>query len=137
MSQDSTEKSVFVQGMRDLGARRTPRRLYRRPMGLLVAGHYEVFEGRTLSEGGVSLQLHAKGEKNPKMKPEELPPGSHVAVTLILPSGSSFILRGEVVYHNDETAGHLVGIKFESVPLQQRREIRNYVSSKQAGEADL
>lgn len=118
--------------------RRTPRRAYRRPVGVLVGGHYEVLEGRSLSEGGVSVLLGDAGRTAPKLSLEELRSGARIAISIILPAGPVLVLRGEVVYREgDAKLGHSIGIKFDVVPLHQRREIRNYVSSKQVGEVDL
>ena len=119
--------------------RRSPRRIYRRPVGVLVAGRYQVLEGRNLSEGGVLIALPPK-KKIPKpdaFVAEDLAVGSSVAISLILPAGSSIVLRGEIIYGKvEEGSGYVFGIKFDTVALHHRREIRNYVSSKQAGEAE-
>jgi hypothetical protein len=106
----------------------------------MVRGHYVVLDGKSISEGGILVALGDREYHSTAshMSREELPVDARVAVSLILPSGSTLVLRGNVIYHEgDETMGHSVGIKFESVPLHHRREIRNYVSSKGAGETDL
>lgn len=133
---DRTQSAKIIDLAQNLGARRTPRRVYRRPMGILVRGHYAVMEGRSLSEGGVSFLLQATG-KPAQMNPDDIPAGSRLTVSLILPTGTAVVLRGKVVYHNADKSGKSVGVKFDEVPLQLRREIRNYVSSKQVGEAEL
>ncbi len=120
--------------------RRTPRRLYRRPVGVLVNGHYEVLEGRGLSEDGALLALGDARHlgKPPKFSTIDLRVGARVAISLILPSGVTLVLRGEVAHHEGNAgSGHLIEIRFDVVPLHQRREIRKYVSSKQVGETDL
>lgn len=123
-----------------IGGRRTPRRSYRRPVGILIRGRYEVLEGRSLSEGGVMVALMDGTDRRhlPRFSAEDLPVGARLTASIILPTGSVIVLRGEVIYHQgDEKVGHTVGIKFDGVPLHQRREIRNYVSSKKAGESSL
>ena len=115
-------------------ARRTPRRPFQRPVGVLVGGHYEVLRARQLSEGGMSLFLGEFGSRL-RIKVEEVKVGQKLCVTFILPSGESLSLRGEVIYHDAETGPGLhLGVKFGTVPLHQRRLIRAYVSSKKAGE---
>ena len=116
--------------------RRTPRRAYHRSAGVLVGGCYAVFQGRSLSEGGIGVTIvDSPGAEAVLAK---VIAGAPVVVTLILPSGAVLLLRGEVVHHGLEKAvGHSIGIKFESVALHQRREIRYYVSAKEAGESDL
>ncbi len=120
--------------------RRAPRRLYRRPVGVMVRGHYVVLDGRSLSEGGVLVALGDRGDHSTlsRMSLEELPVDAQLTVSMILPAGVTLVLRGRVIYHEgDHSSGHSIGIKFSLVPVHQRREIRNYVSSKQAGEAEV
>lgn len=115
-------------------ARRTPRRPFQRPVGVLVGGHYEVLRARQLSEGGMSIFLGEFGSRL-RMKVEEVQVGKPVAISFILPSGDSISLRGDVIYHDTESgAGLHIGVKFGIVPMAQRRLIRSYVSSKRAGE---
>lgn len=114
--------------------RRTPRRPFQRPVGLLVGGHYEVLRGRQLSESGMSVFLGEFGARL-RMKVEEVQVGKPVSISFILPSGHSISLRGEVIYHDTESGSGLhIGVKFGGVPMSQRRLIRSYVSSKQVGE---
>lgn len=119
--------------------RRTPRRLYRRPVGVLVGGRYEVLEGRGLSEDGALIAIGDARHlgMTPRLPLELLPVGTQVSISLLLPTGASLVIRGRVAHHEgDVGSGHLVEIKFDAVPLHERREIRKYVSSKQVGEAD-
>lgn len=137
-----------------IAARRTPRRSYRRPVGILMGGRYVVVEGRSLSEGGVLFSLRdLKGELQIRLDDFQI--GTSVAVSLILPAGPVMVLRGAVIYHQDEAEDgnqsaarrvsaaaisgptKAIGIKFYIVPILQRREIRNYVSQKRAGELDV
>jgi len=115
-------------------ARRTPRRPFQRPVGVLSGGHYEVLRARQLSEGGMSIFLGELGARL-RMKVEEVQVGKSMSMTFILPSGDSISLRGEVIYHDTESGSGLhIGVKFGVVPMTQRRLIRSYVSSKRAGE---
>ena len=142
----STKKSTLVfvpppvSSQNELNAeasrRRTPRRPYRRSVGVLVGGSYAVFEGRSISEGGIGVTL--VDHPHSQQIISQIKASAPVVVTFILPSGAALILRGEIIHHGNEKAvGHSVGIKFEGVLLHQRREIRYYVSAKQAGEADV
>ena len=116
--------------------RRTPRRAYYRSAGVLIAGCYAVFQGRSLSEGGIGVTIIDSPGTAAVL--EKVVAGAPVVVTMILPSAAVLILRGEVVHYGiEKTIGHAIGIKFESVALHQRREIRYYVSAKEAGESDL
>lgn len=103
----------------------------------MVRGHYVVLDGRSISEGGVLVALGDRDDHSTssRMSLEELPVDARVTVSIILPSGITLVLRGNVIYQEgDDASGHSIGIKFEAVPLHQRREIRNYVSSKKPGE---
>ncbi len=114
--------------------RRTPRRPFQRSVGVLVGGHYEVLRGRQLSEGGMSLFLGEIGSQLP-LQVEEVGVGKNICVTFVLPSGESLSLRGEVIYHDTESSqGLILGVKYVSVSLHQKRLIRAYVSSKKVGE---
>jgi hypothetical protein len=117
-----------------VAARRTPRRPFQRPVGVLVGGHYEVLRARQLSESGMSIFLGEFGSRL-RMKVEEVQVGRPVAMSFILPSGDSISIRGEIIYHDTESgAGLHIGVKFGVVSMAQRRLIRSYVSSKRAGE---
>ena len=81
-------KSVGVE------SRRSPRRIFCRPVGLLYRGSYAVVRALQLSEGGLML-----------VSPWVLSPGDHVAVTVMLPFGGSCVVRAEILYAaNDEKA---------------------------------
>ncbi len=115
-------------------ARRTPRRPFQRPVGILVGGHYEVLRARQLSEGGMSIFLGEFGSRL-RIGVEEVQVGKPIAMSFVLPSGDTISLRGEVIYHDTESGQGLhIGVKFGAVPMAQRRMIRTYVNSKRAGE---
>lgn len=102
-----------------------------------MGGTYCVLQGVQLSEGGMLLsRLAPSGE--PGLAPTAAGKGTRLTVTLILPSGSMMVLRAMVIYPEEgpdrQGMGDSFGIKFDSVPLNQRRDIRNYVSSKLASE---
>lgn len=133
--QTATVTPIGSKYREEASRRRTPRRAYHRTAGVLVGGRYAVFEGRSLSEGGIGVTISDDLETQPVL--EKISTGAKVLVSLILPSGAALILRGVVVhYGTDKAVGHSIGIRFEAFALNQRREIRNYVSAKEFGESD-
>lgn len=106
--------------------RRTPRRVYERPIGLLRHGEYNVVEALQLSEGGMLFQVKPKFEIK-----------DHIVATLILPSGGAVVARGELLYELPTTEGmRKYGVKFIDLGLHLRRWIRAYVSAKTQAEAE-
>ncbi len=110
--------------------RRTPRRLFQRPLGVLVRGHYMVVAAKQLSEGGLLFEIPRTSEHL-----DDLRVGTALALSILLPVGAGLVLRGRVIYHAEEKSDVIgVGVKFDEILLNQRRLIRNYVSSKPVGE---
>ncbi len=122
------------------GTRRAPRRAYRRPMGLLFDGEYQVIEGRQLSEGGAMVIV-------PAVLARRWTAGRSGTLALILPEqlGSdaessasaderAMVLRAVAIYQNPVPEGVAIGLKFSELPFQNRRMIRNYVAAKSADE---
>ena len=107
-------------------ARRTPRRVYFRPIGVLVHGKYGVQQALQLSEGGMLFQTR-----------QNLEVGNLIVATLILPNGGCVVSRGEIIYLKPAQGSsfHQYGVKFPSLPIQLRRLIRNYVTAKTEEEA--
>jgi hypothetical protein len=104
--------------------RRSPRRVFRRAIGLLYRGTYAVVRAVQLSEGGLLFTA-----------PWALEAGDQVAITLMLPLGGSCIVRAEILYASTEEKG-AYGARFKDVlSLAQRRLIRSYVSAKTQQEA--
>lgn len=117
-------------------ARRTPRRVFRRPVGVLHSGCYRVFQATQLSEGGLVF----KTELNFKINDQ-------VVTSICLPDGSVVVARGEIIELRDrnKSTENLTGktgfkeciVKFLPLSLQLRRRIRNYVTAKTQQEAEL
>lgn len=108
--------------------RRSPRRIYKRPVGILCAGRYDVEQASQLSEGGLLF----RSEK-------EFSVHDQVVASLILPSGGVVVARGEVIYEKPEPGSKRIkqyGVKFAALGLHLRRWIRNYVSAKTQAEAE-
>lgn len=138
--------------MENKANRRSPRRPFLRPVGLLVGGHYVVLSGRQISEGGMSISLGKSGAES-SIEAQQVPVGQQIAVTFLISqrdskmrhiggtSGEnkkeeSFSLRGEIIYHDIESGPGLhLGIKFIGVDLHQKRVIRAFTSTKKTEEA--
>jgi hypothetical protein len=107
--------------------RRTPRRVYVRPIGVLCLGQYEVQQALQLSESGVLFQSSHKFEVK-----------DQVVASLVLPGDGVVVARGEITSERSEANGnlHQYGIKFVPLPLHLRRWIRNYVAAKTQEEAE-
>lgn len=107
-------------------ARRTPRRVFERPVGVLWRGEYGILRALELSEGGILFATNSK-----------IPIHSLVAVTVLLPDGHSVVAKGEIIYEQPgEKMMYRYGVKFDSLPLHRRRLIRNYVAAKTQEEAE-
>ena len=104
--------------------RRSPRRVFRRPVGILLHGNYQVCQALQLGEGGMMAIIDA-----------EIPSGTQLVATVFLPGGGHALMQAEVLYHAKTPEGHAYGMIFTSVPLAQKRHIRNYVSAKTEQEA--
>jgi hypothetical protein len=110
----------------EAAARRTPRRMFQHPIGVMYHGKYAVLEAHQLSEGGLLFS-----------SPEPLTVHDFILATLIMPCGQHVIIRGELVYEIKAGRGPFkYGVKFAELPLAQRRAIRNYVGAKTRAEAE-
>ena len=108
-------------------ARRTPRRVFLRAIGLLRHGEYILVQALQLSEGGMLFQ-----------SPVQFAVGDAIVLSLIIPGGSSIVVRGEVIY-SKPGQGPIepqYGVKFAPLALQPRRLIRIYVTAKTQAEAE-
>jgi hypothetical protein len=107
--------------------RRTPRRAFNRSVGILCAGHYQVFQAMQLSEGGMLFKSE---------KPFQLT--QQIVASLVLPGGGVVSARGEIIYQKPDTDSfQQYGVKFAPLSLNVRRWIRIFVSSKTQKEAEL
>lgn len=110
--------------MRVKESRRSPRRVYQRPLGVLCLGKYNVVQAMQLSEGGL---LFTSEEL-------EFAEKAQVVVSLIMPTGHAIVARAEVLY--SLAGGTQFAVKFVNLPIHLRRAIRNYVSAKTQAEAE-
>lgn len=107
-------------------ARRTPRRVFNRPIGILCQGAFSIVQATQLSEGGLGF-----------LSEDAFPANSKIVISLLLPDGEVVVTRGEILPpHQDAEPGHCAA-KFLGMSLQLRRLIRNYVTAKTAAEAEI
>ena len=67
--------------------RRTPRRVYQRPIGVLCRGQYQVLQALQLSEGGLLFQTEKKFATK-----------DQTVLSLVMPGGGVIVARGELIY---------------------------------------
>jgi hypothetical protein len=107
--------------------RRSPRRVFDSPVGVLHNGKYRLRLATHLSEGGMMVIL------DDSYKVKDL-----VLMTILLPAGGHAIVRAELLYSADLPDGKKgFGMRFQGLQLAQRRLIRNYISAKTQAEAEL
>lgn len=107
-------------------ARRTPRRVYNRAIGVLYNGQYNITQGLQISEGGMLFRSN-----------QPIPTKGQIVVSVVLPGGAVIVSRGEVIYERSDADGfRQFGVRFKDLPIQQRRVIRNYVTAKTQAEAE-
>lgn len=109
--------------------RSSPRRAFRRPVGILFRGRYEVIQGLQISEGGMLI------ESDFGMTAKD-----RLVVSIILPGGDSVIARAQVVYlmnRDGKRTSQAFGLQFVDLELPKRRLIRNYVAAKTEMEAEI
>lgn len=115
-----------ASSFKGIEARRTPRRVFNRAIGLLYAGKYSIQQALQLSEGGmlfVSDSRFANGER--------------FVATVLLPGGHGILFQGEIIYSRPGPNGSFqYGVKFNGVSINHKRMIRNYVSAKTQAEAE-
>lgn len=113
-------------------ARRVPRRVFSRPIGLMRHGDYQVVQALQLSEGGMLIQTTTEQAKLGYKV------GDTIVATLIIPGGRAVVTRGEIIYTRPgSNTGELqFGIRFQPLAIQQRRFVRIYVTAKTQAEAE-
>ena len=109
-------------------SRKSPRRAFNRPVGILVNGHYLVVEALQISEGGLLVTSYV-----------ELSIKESIVVTLLLPGGGHAAARAEILYRKKPTEKGqpaAFGLQFINLPMMKKRIIRNYVAAKTQEEAE-
>jgi hypothetical protein len=98
--------------------RRFPRRRFRRPIGFLLDGKYQIVTGEEIGEGGISLFT-----SNPVRD------GKPILLTFAL-EGDLHIMRGVVRYSNTVSDGSVLGIAFDHISFKFKKLIRRYIGAK-------
>ncbi len=98
--------------------RRVPRRFYRQLVGCLSRGTYRLSHSIQMGEGGLLLELDWPIKENDSL-----------VLTFKVPMGSYWVVRARVQYLLAlPKEAKKVGVTFEGLDFQARREIRNFVA---------
>jgi len=125
----STQKSSRVDSGTRKG-RRTPRRVFSHPVGVLCRGVFEVVQAEQLSEGGVGFLIGSLVEG-------QYPASAKVVISMILPGGAMVVTRGVILEPNVDSQPGRIAVKFSEMSLQLKRRIRSYVAAKTKEEAEV
>jgi Tfp pilus assembly protein PilZ len=106
--------------------RRFPRRQFRRSVGVLAQGDFNVITGMEIGEGGLLFQ-----------SAKDFQVGSEVVLNFFIPGRDFVSVRGQIVYTlpGKTKAGPSFGIKFQNLPFEGKRMIRDYIAEKTSQEA--
>lgn len=99
--------------------RRVPRRSFHAGVGCLFHGDYSVVRAQQVGQGGMSIVVGF-----------ETKVGERLVVSFRIPNGSLVCVRGIIRYRDQlEKQGHYgVGLQFENLDFQFKRELRNFVA---------
>ena len=104
--------------------RKHPRRRFSRFVGILISGKYTVCEGAEIGEGGLSVYL-----------PADMPVDQLVVVNLQIPNGGFVSVCAQVKNSRKRKGGqHMVGLLFQNLKFESKREIRAFVSTRAGNE---
>jgi hypothetical protein len=104
--------------MSTVAQRRVPRRIFEAPVGVLASGNYFVSRSLQVGEGGMHLISEFVLEMN-----------QLVVLSFQVPSGSLISVRAIVRYVKKDVAGLHIGLQFENLDFQYKRELRNFVAA--------
>jgi c-di-GMP-binding flagellar brake protein YcgR len=101
--------------------RRVPRRNYRRSVGILFHGQYEMCRSVEIGEGGMKIQ---------SVSPMRWM--DHLVITFNIPGENLVCIRAEIRYEfkTNEPTGNFYGIQFMNIDFKSKRKIRNYVAAR-------
>lgn len=101
--------------------RKFPRRKFTSFIGVLYLGVYRLCQGAVLGEGGLAFYFE-----------QEIPISGLVVVSFRIPGDAIVSIRGEVRNIKKDKSSKLFfhGLQFFSLPLEERRKIRSYVSAR-------
>lgn len=101
--------------------RQFPRRDFRRGIGTLQNGDYDLSTGDEIGEGGLSFWSERKFKV-----------GDLVVLNFQVPEGSFVSVRAEIrnMADSDQPGLWHYGLSFENLKFEKRREIRTYVTAR-------
>lgn len=105
--------------------RKFPRRKFQGHIGVLYRGVYDLCGCAVIGEGGLAF-----------LSDRELPNSGLVVVTFKIPGDVLVSVRGEIknVRFRNDIKMYFHGIQFFVLPIEERRKIRSYVSSRTQNE---
>ena len=106
--------------------RRVPRRIYKKPIGLLYQGEYHVGVSHEIGEGGMLIEAHS-----------ELDLENLILITFHVPGILNTTCRAEVRYKSPNSDVHLYGVEFLNLDFDVKRLIRKYVAQRSMDEDPL
>jgi hypothetical protein len=106
--------------------RRYPRRLYKKPVGILYQGRFWQATGEEIGEGGIGI-----------LSPENIPEGAQVILSLFVPGGEMAVVRSTVRHNVKANTGDQVplGLQFVDFAFKYKKKIRDYIAAKTEAEA--
>lgn len=113
--------------------RRSPRRVFTRPIGVLCDGHYRLVHAVEISESGIRF---SSGSTTGSVGDARFAKEDQLVLTILMPNNDAIVVRGAVIRETIMGSTYQYGCQFESLGLQQRRAIRSYVSAKTQAEAE-
>ncbi len=103
--------------------RRVPRRKFRRRVGLLAKGEYDVTDAIEIGEGG--MLIHSS---------RELLSGQKIVLSFNVPGFVYVVCRGQIRYvkkaSENDGGENLYGVQFDNIEFNAKRQIRTYVAQK-------
>ena len=102
-----------------MDVRRFPRRPFKYQTGCLVQGVYFTSEAIELGEGGMSIYADGKTFHQ----------GDEFVLTFKLPQSVMIVQRARVVSVRELQGRQVYGFSFLNVSFDQKRDIRNFVST--------
>lgn len=105
--------------------RRVPRRSFDRNVGLLIQGQFIISQGLQIGEGGMLI-----------FSPIDLKEGQKIVLSFKLPGYELIVAMGTVRYLlpvDSKNPVQRYGVQFDGIDFNVKRQIRNFVASKEAG----
>ena len=101
------------------GRRKFPRRRFRREVGCLYRGLYQVIRAAEIGEGGMSFVTDQK-----------MAEGESAVVSFQMPKGTFFSLMVVVRNQREKDGMFVYGCSFSKITFECKREIRSFVTAR-------